>query len=328
MSQEMDNPSATPDSLGSTPDARAAAADVPERDAHKIEVRNLRFPLNPSMPRYWLGGNRVMSLFLDHLSMVFPPGERFFMQSVRTYDTKVKDPQLKEAMRAFHAQEALHGREHASYNELLRGRGYPVDAIDRSAKGILGLSERLLPKSWQLAATAALEHFTAMLAQFLLSNDSVLEGAPPEMAAMWRWHAAEENEHSAVAFDVFRVVGGPRAYRYFTRVIVMVFTTLFFWLKMVEHQVRMMHADGCLLHGKEWLALGKFAFRKPGVFPLLWRAYFAYFKPSFHPHQLDCSPLLERWKSDFETSPVYRESLFVPGAAKRAPLVEGRPVPT
>lgn len=284
------------------------------RSEHPIAVRNLRFPLSDSIPRYWLGGNRVMSLFLDHLSIVFPPGERFFMQSVRAYEGKVTDPALKEDMRAFHAQEALHGREHASYNELLRGRGYPVDAIDRSAKGILGLSEKILPKSWQLAVTAALEHFTAMLAQFLLSNNSVLKGAPPEMAAMWRWHAAEENEHSAVAFDVYKAIGG----RYLPRILVMLGTTLFFWLKMVEHQVRMMHADGCLFSGKEWAALGRFAFKEPGVFPLLWRAYFAYFKPSFHPHQLDCSHLLTEWKTEFDASPVYQQNLFVPGAAKRS----------
>jgi predicted metal-dependent hydrolase len=278
-----------------------------------IVVRNLRFPLDASIPRYWLGGNRVMSLFLDHLSMVFPPGERFFMQSVRAFEGRIQDPALKEAVRGFHAQEALHGREHAAYNDLLRARGYPVDAIDRSAKRILGLSEKLTPKSWQLAATAALEHFTAMLAVFLLATNSVLKDAPPAMAAMWRWHAAEENEHAAVAFDVYRAIGGG----YFSRILVMLGTTFFFWAKMLEHQVRMMHADGCLFSGKEWAALGRFAFKTPGVFPMLWRSYFAYFRPSFHPHQLDCTPLLEEWKRDFESSPVYSESLYVPGAAKR-----------
>lgn len=255
-----------------------------------------------------------MSLFLDHLSVVFPPGERFFMQSVRAYESRITDPELKEAVRAFHAQEALHGREHASYNELLRARGYPVDAIDRSARRILALSAWLLPKSFQLAITAALEHFTALLAQFLLATPSVLRGAPPEMAALWRWHAAEENEHAAVAFDVYRAIGGS----YLARVLVMAFTTLFFWLKMFEHQVRMMHADGCLFSLREWAALGRFAFREPGVFPLLWRSYLAYYKPSFHPHQIDCSHLLLEWKADFAQNPVYTENLYGKSAPKSA----------
>jgi predicted metal-dependent hydrolase len=134
------------------------------------------------------------------------------------------------------------------------------------------------------------------------------------MAAMWRWHAAEENEHAAVAFDVFRAIGGS----YFTRIVVMLGTTLFFWAKMLEHQVRMMHADGCLFSAKEWAALGKFAFREPGVFPLLWRSYFAYFRPSFHPYQIDCSQLLDEWKHEYEASSVYRESRYEPGQARRA----------
>src|SRR3954447_8749362 len=119
----------------------------------EIAVRNLRFPLSEAFPRYWLGGNRAMSLFLDQLSIIFPPGERFFMQSVRAFDGRIHDPALRQAMRAFHAQEALHGREHASYNEILRSGGYPVDAIVRSAGRILGLGKKLLPKSWQLAVT-------------------------------------------------------------------------------------------------------------------------------------------------------------------------------
>src|SRR5687767_8504848 len=110
-----------------------------------ISVRNLRFPLDPGGPRHWLGGNRVMSLFSDHLSLVCPPGERFFMRSVRHYEARISDPRLKAELRAFHAQEALHGREQESYNQLLRAQGLPVDAIDRSARRILGVVERILP---------------------------------------------------------------------------------------------------------------------------------------------------------------------------------------
>jgi predicted metal-dependent hydrolase len=226
------------------------------------------------------------------------------MRSVRHYDKQISDPVLKEAMRAFHAQEALHGREHESYNQLLTARGYPVHAIDRSAKRILAVVEKILPRRLQLAVTAALEHFTALLAQFLLADDSILAGAPAELAAMWRWHAAEENEHAAVAFDVFTAVGG----RYGERVVVMAFTTLFFWAKMIQHQVIMMRADGCLWSGEEWRGLLRFAFRSPGVLPRIWRGYLAYYKPSFHPHQLDCSALLDRWREEFAESAAYAES--------------------
>ena len=45
----------------------------------EIMVRNVRFELDRSLPKYWLGGKRALSMFLDQLSIVFPPGERFFM---------------------------------------------------------------------------------------------------------------------------------------------------------------------------------------------------------------------------------------------------------
>jgi hypothetical protein len=60
----------------------------------------------------------------------------------------------------------------------------------------------------QLAVTCALEHFTALLAQEVLGPDSPFGKAHPMMGALWRWHAAEENEHASVAFDVFRAIDG------------------------------------------------------------------------------------------------------------------------
>jgi predicted metal-dependent hydrolase len=135
------------------------------------------------------------------------------------------------------------------------------------------------------------------------------------MAALWRWHAAEENEHATVAFDVFRKVGGT----YFERCLVMLGATFFFWAKMIEHQIRMMRSQGILFSLSEWASLGRFFFGKPGVFFRLLAPYLAYFKPNFHPRQIDCSHLLQRWREDFETLPIYREHLrAAPKAAAAA----------
>src|SRR3546814_1673082 len=53
----------------------------------------------------------------------------------------------------------------------------------------------------QLAGTCALEHFTATLAHAILSDPAHLAGAETEAQRMWRWHAIEEIEHKAVAYD-------------------------------------------------------------------------------------------------------------------------------
>lgn len=269
-----------------------------------IVVRNLRFAINDQIPRNWMGQPPSVTLFVDHLSMVFPPGERFFIASVKAFEKRLTDPKLKEDVRRFYQQEALHGREHVRFNDILKAHGHPVDAIERSAKRILTVGKWLLPARMQLSITCALEHYTAMLAQILLDDDSILKDAHPTMAALWRWHAAEENEHASVAFDVFKSVGGS----YFERSLGMLLVTIFFWGKMLEHQVRMMLPAGLLFSPRAWLDLGAMVFKQPGIFFKLWRPYLAYFKPSFHPRELDCTALLERWKDDFATQPEYLQS--------------------
>lgn len=246
-------------------------------------------------------------MFFDHLSLVFPPGERFFIASVRTYESQIAHlPELQQDTRRFYQQEALHGREHQRYNDRLKEHGYPVAAIDQSAKGILGFASKVLPKRMQLGVTCALEHFTALLAQVLLGNASILQGANPAMAALWRWHAAEENEHATVAYDVFHAVSGT----YLERVLTMLLVTLFFFGKMFEHQARMMYSQGLLTSGSEWASLFRFFLYKPAVLVRLVRPYFAYYKPSFHPREIDCTDLLQQFRVDFANESMYRDHVW------------------
>jgi uncharacterized protein len=274
-------------------------------DDPSFPVRNLRFVLEGDVPRYWLGGERALSLLLDHLSILFPPGEAFFMASVRALEQRVADPQLRADVRAFHGQEALHGREHRRYNDRLRGLGYPVDAIDRSARRLLWLAEKVLGKRAQLAVTAALEHFTALFAQVVLRDDSFMNAAHPEMRALWRWHAAEENEHSHVAFDVLRAAGGG----YLLRTSVMLLVSVLFLEKIAEHQLRMMWHDGCLFSLREWRSLGRFLFVEPAMVAKVWPLYWQYFRLSFHPHQIESRALMQRWLSDFASDDRYQSRL-------------------
>jgi len=64
-----------------------------------------------------------------------------------------------------------------------------------------------------LAVTAANEHFTALLAEWLLAHPEVLQGAEPRLATMWQWHCAEESEHKNTAFDLYQALGGNHEWR-------------------------------------------------------------------------------------------------------------------
>lgn len=262
--------------------------------APMLQVRNYRFATGPEVPRHWHGGRRAVTRFFDNLSVFFPVGERFFMASVRAFHDRVKDdPAMRAAVRDFCAQEGIHGREHRSYNAMLAAQGLPVAVMEASVERLLDRVTRTAPKRWQLAATAALEHFTAILGHLILEKDELLEGADPTMAALWRWHAAEENEHKAVAYDVYLAAGG----NYPERVFVMLMATVIFWAKVIEHQARFMHADGDLFSWEEHAALQRFLWRDPGAFPRMWRLWLAWLDPSFHPNDLDATEALEAWRA-------------------------------
>lgn len=260
-----------------------------------LHVRDLRFTM-ADVPRHWLGGRRSVTTFLDNLSVFFPVGERFFVAAVRAHEGHVKDDELRSAVNAFCGQEGVHGREHIRYNAMLRRQGYPVEAMEGRVVRILRVAKAALSPRKQLAVTCALEHFTALMAQLILAHPEVLEGAHPEMARLWRWHAAEENEHRAVAFDVFRAAGGT----YGERVGTMILATVIFWAKVVEHQARMMNADGTLFSLREWVDLVRFLFVDPGAMRGLFLPYFEYFRPSFHPLDIDCSELIADWRRENE----------------------------
>ncbi|WP_394829571.1 metal-dependent hydrolase [Pendulispora albinea] len=268
-----------------------------------IKVRNLRFDVHLDVPRHWLGGRKSVTSFFDNLSVFFPLGERFFIQAVAAHQRFVRDPQLRKDVRAFCGQEGIHSREHESYNDMLAHQGYPVRDMELQVQKLLTAAARATTKRQQLAFTCALEHFTALMAHTALEND-VFAGAHPTMGALWKWHAVEENEHRAVAFDVYRAAGGT----YGERVRCMVLASVIFWAKVLEHQIRLMRCDGTVFSLREWAQLGWFLFGKPGWLRQIIPLYLHYFRPSFHPHDLDCTAAMERWKREYATSEVYRKA--------------------
>jgi predicted metal-dependent hydrolase len=272
--------------------------------APAIEVRNLRFNLGANVPRHWHGGRRAISLYYDNLSLFFPAGERFFIASVKAHVHLVRDPKLERDVRAFCAQEGVHSREHVRYNGMLEAQGYPAADMERRLEARLRRITRLIPVRRQLAITCALEHFTAVMGHIVLSDPRLLAGADPEMAALWRWHAAEENEHKAVAFDVYLLAGG----NYFERATAMLAATLVFWTLVAIHQLRLMRADGCLFSLREWRSLFVFLFIEPGGMRRVMGKYFQYFRPGFHPWQLDNRELLAAWRR--ESGPNAEDALL------------------
>lgn len=177
-----------------------------------IPPRHIDFRFPESVPKYFYGGNATATTFFAMLSGFFPPGERYFMESVRQFRDRVTDENQRAAISGFMGQEAIHGREHDRLNEMLAERGFDMKAPDRFVRIGLAILEKL-PASTRLAATTFMEHFTALLAEQLLEDEQFRRQADPEMIKIWQWHALEELEHKAVAYDVYELVGNNRTER-------------------------------------------------------------------------------------------------------------------
>ncbi|ENW02891.1 metal-dependent hydrolase [Acinetobacter beijerinckii] len=183
--------------------------NISVQSLQQIVRRNVVIPLdkNKKFTFYYEDNSVVTSLFVV-LSSMFPPGEMFFIESVRNVRDQITDEKLLEDIRNFIAQEAFHSREHKSLNEHLIQSNYPeVVEIEALTKARLD-KFRKLSKAEQLAATVVMEHFTATLARLLLTDPLIKQKTTQESRNLWEWHALEELEHKSVAFDALKAIGG------------------------------------------------------------------------------------------------------------------------
>ena len=265
----------------------------------RVQQRDLQFDLSNSELCRWHGQGAHVSLFFNALSPFFPEGEKFFIRSVRRYADQIQDPELSRNVQGFIGQEAMHGREHRRYNEALQQAGLPADKVERFVINDLKLTEKYFSSRAKLAITICLEHLTAIMASVLLADPRVLQGSDPKLTKLWRWHAIEETEHKAVAFDVYRQVA-PGLWGYLLRCLMMLLTSLFFMLEIFVVHVLFCWRAGLAGDWRGWARCWWFLWGSPGIRRRLILPWLAWFKPGFHPWQDDNHSHIDRWKAEFE----------------------------
>jgi predicted metal-dependent hydrolase len=265
--------------------------------ARKVPTRRISFEASlQDLPKHFAAdGDLIGSHLAASLSAVFPDGEDFFVRSVRQFRDQIDDPELKRQVAGFIGQEAMHGREHRAFNDRLDQLGYPTKRFERMTKWGLALRERILPATSNLAATAALEHFTATLAELILTSDETRQQfGHEEVKNLFVWHALEESEHKAVAFDVYKAVGGTER----VRVITMNLITFGFVVGMAIQVIVSLAGD------RETYRRGNLrrSWRRLRGSPImqreLWLKLRDYNRPDFHPDDVDNTELVERWREE------------------------------
>lgn len=262
-----------------------------------IQPRKPRFDVS-DVPVFWNDGDPVLTRFFDALSIHFPDGERFFIQSVRNYQDQVTDPKLKEDVKNFFRQEAQHGIVHDQYNAVMEAQGIHVEKVISRLKLVLRLTQKYLPAKYQLALTAAFEHITATLGEgFMDGEGEMFKNAHPSMRAMFMWHGVEEVEHKAVAFDVYdKVAGGG----YITRTSALIIGTALVHVVVGSVLWHMLKVDR--LQGRP-LLLAKGLYRLYGPNGLITRLiprYLDWFKPGFHPWDTGIPEKVNAWLAEYE----------------------------
>lgn len=257
---------------------------------HEIPVRRPEFPFDSSIPRHWIAGNPLATHFFNGLNLTFPDGERFFIRAVREHEPRVRDEALLRQVRGFYGQEARHAHEHERYFETLEAQGYRIRGFLRRFRRFIAWSNRWLPASFRLAVTAGAEHYTATLGHLALAGNPLVERAHPTMRALVLWHATEEVEHKAVAFDVLRATHPS----YPLRVAGFLYATvaLFGWTLAATRML--LRQDG---YGfREVRALRRATRREVGrrLERAAARAFLSYLRPGFHPNQVDDLALARR----------------------------------
>lgn len=255
--------------------------------------------LDGDIPKYWLDGDPFKTRFFDAMSLLFPEGEKFFIACVRDFRERIGDPALAAQVKDFIYQEGQHGMVHMRFNDRLREQGIAVDRILERQKSIMfGFFRRWFSRQFTLGQTAAAEHMTALMAHGFFRS-GILDRADPRIRAMYAWHAVEEIEHKAVAFDVFRKVarGG-----YLTRVLSMLQVSLSFPLHVFVIMQHMFKVDGLRHRAFLWLRGLWWLYGPGGVYPRLLPHYLAYFLPGFHPWRFGRMEAYELWVRAFQGS--------------------------
>jgi uncharacterized protein len=284
----------------------AEISETGELDERHPPIRTRRVSFDwTRTPLHWIPGDPVATHMINSFHVVLPEGEKWFINCVRAATPYVTDERLRTEIKGFIGQEMVHARSHQGVLDgLLAAHGIDVRAVTEPAgRGnaewparMAALRERspwLFRKRLllELGAVAAIEHYTAVVGQWIMDNDRLdAAGADPTMLDLLRWHGAEEVEHRSVVFDVYRELGG----RYPMRVVSWALALFFLYWALIGGTLLFLKQDPTITRRVTLPRVHRSyrrAVRKghlPGIFRLLLGEAPVYLRPSHHPSQV-CS---------------------------------------
>jgi hypothetical protein len=269
-----------------------------------IKVRRVNFNFEKKNPRFYYKNNPFSTHFINALHIVFPTGERFFVNATLKHKNKIEDEKLKKQVKNFCGQEGIHSTMHERFWNILKENGYNIKGYEKHIDNLL---HKIIAKieiegtkvnNIDLVATVCLEHFTALFGHAIFMHVDTNKGTVPEdIAELFQWHAAEEIEHKNVAFDVYQTVDKDE---YVKRAALMPIVTALLYFYLSIGTLMLIYQD------RKYLKLTQlpkqFYEFATGLFSDLhgdmYKEFLKFFKKDFHPSDMNDYYLAENFFKD------------------------------
>lgn len=263
-----------------------------------LNPRKFRMSRPVPMGRHWMNDDPVATAFFNSLSISFPHAEVYMIDSLKPWREHVNEPMRRE-INAFIQQELNHSREHVAFNRGMIEAGFEFKSVE---KDIIDLVKKLNLRDdlFRLQMTMCMEHLTAVISSEILSDESHLAGAETELRNMWLWHATEEIEHKAVAYNVWLEITKDWSplHRWINRSVFFTLISYRFFSNRISAQIHLLHQDG-YSKPAAFFAMMHYGLKKGGLLRRLARPWAAFYKVNFHPWSVDDRHLIVAGDSQF-----------------------------
>jgi len=269
-------------------------------NAGPMPIRHFNFKFDPKtldtkfyMQKEWA------SAYFAALSIFLTYGEELVIETARYHRDFIKDPVLKQRITALIGQEALHSKIHNEYNDVMIPHNVPVQLYRFLAEQVFNYTFLKFPQPLKLSMMAGIEHFTAVLAEYMMKHEDHFYYSDDEKGrAMWMWHMLEESEHKDIAYDVYQILNGSYPLR--IAGFALAFVTILGGVTLGAALLPFLRRPANVVSPAFWAeakqSIGLLFGPKMGVFGSTMPHIFDYFRRDFHPSDHDTSAYLAYYK--------------------------------
>lgn len=271
-----------------------------EKQSPIIPIRHMKFDFEPSKidPKFFMNAE-LASAYFASLSIFLTLGEDLVIDTARYHRDFIQDPLLRQRVTSLIGQEAIHSKMHEELNDTFLKVDLPVKFFRYLSGIVFEYGFNRLPQPMKLSLMAGIEHFTAVLAEYMMNHEQIFFDSQDEkQRAIWMWHMLEESEHKDIAFDVFQTLSNNYALRiagFFPALI-----TILVLISTASLLVPFYRNPKNLISLSYWQdmrrSVGLIFGLKDGVYGSSIQHIFDYLRPDFHPNDHDTSEFLAYYK--------------------------------